>query len=205
MRSHCKECIKIYRNNHKDTIQQYRNNHRHERQQYRKKYYQNNKWKEQQQNKEYRKTHTEQILNKKNQWTKQRYQSDFTFKYRMRISQGLQKAFKSIHYSKNGISIFTILRYSQQQFNERLLLYLNKPCERCGKINITTNNSHIDHIIPMSLAKTEKELIQLNQLENLRLICSQCNLTKSDKLDFDNAILPKIAHFYINRSKQKRN
>ena len=105
LRSHCKECIKIYRNNHKDTIQQYRNNHRHERQQYRKKYYQNNKWKEQQQNKEYRKTHTEQILNKKNQRTKKRYQSDFTFKYRMRISQGLQKAFKSIHYSKNGISI----------------------------------------------------------------------------------------------------
>jgi len=43
-------------------------------------------------------------------------------------------------------------------------------------------NYEIDHIIPISLAKTENDVIRLNQLNNLRLICKNCNRNKRDKI-----------------------
>ena len=41
----------------------------------------------------------------------------------------------------------------------------------------------IDHIIPISSAKTEEEIIKLNHYSNLRPLCSQINrYVKKDKL-----------------------
>ena len=40
---------------------------------------------------------------------------------------------------------------------------------------------HIDHIMPLSMAKTEDELVRLNHYKNLRPLWAHENLTKSDK------------------------
>ena len=45
-------------------------------------------------------------------------------------------------------------------------------------------NVHIDHIIPMSTAKSEEEVIKLNQYTNLQLLKAEDNLEKSDKLNW---------------------
>lgn len=43
----------------------------------------------------------------------------------------------------------------------------------------------IDHIIPLSSAKTEEEVVQLNHYTNLQPLCSKINRDiKSDKIDF---------------------
>ncbi len=43
---------------------------------------------------------------------------------------------------------------------------------------------HIDHIVPLSSATTEEELLGLNHYKNLQLLISADNLAKSDKLDW---------------------
>ena len=43
---------------------------------------------------------------------------------------------------------------------------------------------HIDHVIPLSLAKTEEELIGLNHYINLQYLYDKDNLEKHDKLDW---------------------
>lgn len=43
------------------------------------------------------------------------------------------------------------------------------------------NQWHLDHIIPLSTAKTEKELIKLNHYSNLRPLWARDNMIKSNK------------------------
>lgn len=43
---------------------------------------------------------------------------------------------------------------------------------------------HIDHIVPISTAKNEQELIALNRYTNLQYLYPQDNLKKSDRLDW---------------------
>ena len=47
-----------------------------------------------------------------------------------------------------------------------------------------TQNVHIDHIVPLSTAKTEKDVYRLCHYTNLQLLNAKDNLRKSDKLDF---------------------
>ncbi len=43
----------------------------------------------------------------------------------------------------------------------------------------------IDHIIPISFAKTEEDIIKLNHYTNLQPLCSKINRDiKKDKLDY---------------------
>ena len=43
---------------------------------------------------------------------------------------------------------------------------------------------HIDHIVPLSVAKTEAEVIKLNHYSNLQYLYASDNLEKSDSLDW---------------------
>jgi len=51
---------------------------------------------------------------------------------------------------------------------------------------------HIDHIIPVSLAKSIKEIIMLSHYSNLRPMWSKDNILKSDKIDENNELYIKI-------------
>ena len=51
---------------------------------------------------------------------------------------------------------------------------------------------HIDHIIPVSLAKSIKEIIILSHYSNLRPMWSKDNILKSDKIDENNELYIKI-------------
>lgn len=81
---------------------------------------------------------------------------------------------------------FEMLGSTAEKYQEYLDSFIGKPCQcgiMCeGKTIITYENSHIDHIIPLAEAKTEEDVVKLNQIENLQRICDKCNLTKSDYL-----------------------
>jgi 5-methylcytosine-specific restriction endonuclease McrA len=48
-------------------------------------------------------------------------------------------------------------------------------CQLCG-CNVKDDKLHLDHIIPISRGGT-------SSTENLRVLCADCNLKKSDSLD----------------------
>lgn len=62
--------------------------------------------------------------------------------------------------------------YKHQQQRKRLLV--NDWCTRCGA---TQGPFHADHIIPLSAGGT-------NDDDNYQLLCSSCNLDKSNKIDW---------------------
>ncbi|WP_040209140.1 HNH endonuclease [Neobacillus jeddahensis] len=65
-------------------------------------------------------------------------------------------------------------RSSLDQFYQVLSSFYNGKCFYCGK-TIKKENAHVDHFIPWSF-------VQADQLWNLVIACSTCNLSKSDKL-----------------------
>jgi len=54
------------------------------------------------------------------------------------------------------------------------------PREWLGNIEV-----HIDHIIPISTAKTEEEVYKLNHYSNLQLLFKEDNLMKSNRLNWE--------------------
>jgi CRISPR/Cas system Type II protein with McrA/HNH and RuvC-like nuclease domain len=65
-------------------------------------------------------------------------------------------------------------RSSLDHFYQMLSSFYNGKCFYCGKA-IKKENAHVDHFIPWSF-------VQADQLWNLVIACSACNLSKSDKL-----------------------
>jgi hypothetical protein len=65
-------------------------------------------------------------------------------------------------------------RSSLDQFYQVLSAFYSGKCFYCGKA-IKKENAHVDHFIPWSF-------VQADQLWNLVIACSACNLSKSDKL-----------------------
>lgn len=71
-----------------------------------------------------------------------------------------------------GINYDHFLIYIQNKFTEGMTL------EKLGR------EIHIDHIIPLSSAKTEEELYNLCHYTNLQPLWAKDNLTKSNKTDY---------------------
>jgi|ERR1035437_171607 5-methylcytosine-specific restriction endonuclease McrA len=110
---------------------------------------------------------------------KARYSNEPMFKLRRCTSVALCAALKNFGLTKGG-STFKLLGYSSRDLYFYLSQYIYKFCEDCNVTILTWGNSHRDHIIPESVGKTKEEIIQLNQLCNLRLICGPCNIKKGD-------------------------
>ncbi|WP_103667602.1 HNH endonuclease [Pseudanabaena sp. BC1403] len=52
----------------------------------------------------------------------------------------------------------------------------NYQCQSCQKIDLTTKNLQVDHIIPLAQGGT-------NEFSNFQTLCAKCNREKSAKLD----------------------
>ncbi|QQZ07673.1 HNH endonuclease [Heyndrickxia vini] len=91
-------------------------------------------------------------------------------------------------------------RSSLDQFYSVLESFYNGKCFYCGKAIKKKDGVHVDHFIPWSF-------VQADQLWNLVLSCSSCNLSKSDKLadtDYLHALIDRNDHFLTISSFQLR-
>ena len=52
----------------------------------------------------------------------------------------------------------------------------NYQCQSCQKIDLTTKNLQVDHIIPLKQGGT-------NEFSNFQTLCAKCNREKSAKID----------------------
>jgi hypothetical protein len=129
------------------------------------------------QKEEWRKINKEKIKTQKRKWNKLQKEINVLYNLSQLISSSFRKSFKRSGFSKKSKSI-EILGYSFEEFK----LYLESKFEpwmtweNKGLYNGELNYGwDIDHIIPISSAITEEEIIKLNHYTNLQPLCSKVN------------------------------
>jgi hypothetical protein len=168
---------KEYNLKNKDKIKLYDILNKEKRKIYNKKYQSVNKDKQ----KEYLEKHVNKDKEKKKkyhrEYIKNRCKIDPLYKLKKLIRENISRSIKRNNFNKIS-NTQNILGCSFKKFQ----LYLESKFEfwmsweNHGKYNGEFNYGwDIDHIIPISSAKTEEELIKLNHFSNLQPLCSKIN------------------------------
>ena len=164
----CKDCSK-------DAKKKWSNNNRQHKTDYKKDWDSKNY----ERNKDYRVKNKEIIKLNARKWyiknkdiklerEKKRLKSDTLFKIKHNLRRNIKQSLYSMGYSKNSKSE-EILGCSYDFFLNWL-----------GSCN-DVNNFHLDHIVPVSLANTEIEILYLNHYSNIQLLTPKENLIKGNK------------------------
>lgn len=207
-RSNCKFCSKIYREKNKELIKEYREKNKEKMKLYFKnrKYnsekkleyynlnkddilkklkenYISNKYKKIEYQKKYQKNNKQ----KRNIYLNKRRRSDPLFNLITNIRNLINNSFYKMNYSKTS-KTQQILGCSFNEFKE----YLESKFESWMEWNNRGlyNGEYsfgwdIDHIIPLSTAKDENDLVRLNHYTNLQPLCSKINRdNKKNKIEY---------------------
>ena len=130
--------------------------------------------------KEYAKTHKEQLRTYYTKYTHNRRKNDDVFHFKSQIRHLINQSFRRRGIQKRG-KTEDIVGCDFETFNKYLLdtYKMNYGHEWDGIEEV-----HIDHIVPLSTASTEEELLKLCHYTNLQLLKAKDNLDKKDKLDW---------------------
>jgi hypothetical protein len=147
-----------------------------------------NKEKFRQYNREYRQKNKNKIRKReieyqetRNARQKERMENDIIFKFKRQTRDVIRQSFKRGKYIKEE-KTEKIIGCTYMQFIEHLLkTFKNNYGYEWNK----KEQVHIDHIIPLSTAKSKEEIIKLCHYTNLQLLKAKDNLRKSNRLDFD--------------------
>lgn len=195
--SHCKSCRKEYDIINKDKIADYQKQWNKTNDDYKKQWYEDNKevlkTRPTVQQNEAQKEHKSEYMkiyylnNKDNinklavEYQRQRLKSDLLYRLSHNIRGNIGSSFKrgKRRYRKSkktedilGCSIEWFKEYIESLFTEGM------NWELMGK------EIHLDHIIPVSIARSEKEIIMFNHWTNFQPLWAEENRKKSDKIDF---------------------
>jgi hypothetical protein len=185
---------KKYYLNHEENLIKDRNrikSERVKRNEYSKTYYQNNKEKIKEYRQEYYKLNNVKIKEKARVWEKNnkvrrnksvnerikiRKKEDVLFKLKTKLKTDIYISLKRKTRSKKleqiiGLGFNEYKRYIENQFESWM-----------SWDNWGLHTWHIDHIVPLSFAKTEEEIYLLWHYTNLRPISAKENLVKSNKI-----------------------
>lgn len=122
--------------------------------------------------KQYASTHKEKITNN----AKKRWDSDPFYKCKKTIRNMITCVFSKTNYTKRTKTA-QIIGCSFEKFKSHI--------ESQFKPGMSWENRHlwhIDHIMPVSMAKTYDEVVRLNNYKNLRPLWAHENRSKSDKI-----------------------
>ena len=162
-------------------------------------YYANHRFELNQKNAEYRAIHQDRIKEKKKSANKA-YREKNQIKLR-----DYDKEYK--HRRRNEDYIFKLVCQTRTAIYKSFARNGHVKADRCEKITGLpqdelikyligtykqnyghewngTENVHIDHIVPISTAKTEEDVMRLCNYTNLQLLKAKDNLAKSNKLNF---------------------
>jgi hypothetical protein len=130
------------------------------------------------------KTYNQTYINKNRQtisrrYFQKRYNNDALFKIRCLVRNNANRAFRYLLKERNtpslkllGCNNWNVLKiYLEKQFQKGMTWNNHGP-----------NGWHIDHIVPLSSAKTPKQIIELCHYTNLQPLWAKENLQKSNKL-----------------------
>jgi hypothetical protein len=139
-------------------------------------YYKENKEKILRANKEYARKNHEKTIRDKSKYQKERIKRDPLYKLKLGIRSLISISIKGLGYTKKSRT-HEILGCSFQQFK----LYIEQRFQK-GMTWENRSEWHLDHIIPVSSAKSEQEIIKLNHYTNFRPLWAKENLRKSNKM-----------------------
>jgi hypothetical protein len=168
-RNNCKECK--LKNNHK-----WRNNNKDMVSNIGKIWREKNKESIQNKIKNWEKKNYQKIRDRKNKRVKERRKEDPIFYLMNKIRCRLRKYLITLNITKKNRT-FDIVGCTPQEVKEHL--------EKQFVVGMSWENKnlwHIDHIIPLSSAKTEEELYKLCHFTNLQPLWAEENLKKSNKI-----------------------
>jgi len=141
-------------------------------------YYQKNKEKIKQKSHNYYKNNKKIIRKRHQLYQNKRCKEDSLFKLRRNISTLVRNMLVKGGYNKNT-KTFKILGCSFEEFKRHLESQFQKGMTWD---NYGRNGWHIDHIYPVSKAKNERHLIELNHYTNLQPLWEKDNLSKGNKI-----------------------
>jgi len=191
----CKECINQYYENNKQSKKEYYENNKNEISRKNKEYSQKPEVKERKQKyiKEYSQKpevkeknilykQKPEVKEKINKYQKQKRNNPL-YKLQTNIRTAISTLIKEKEFNKRkntlkiiGLESWDCLKkHIEKQFTENM----SWDNYGVGKNNTTW---HIDHITPISLAKTETEIYKLNHYSNLRPMWGSNNIKKRDKI-----------------------
>lgn len=130
--------------------------------------------------------HKDRIYQYRKEYNKIKMETDEMYRFKTKIRNFINKSFKRQNFTKNN-GTFDLVGCNPQELKDYLYktFYDNYGYEYDGKEDV-----HIDHIIPLKMAKTEEEVIKLCHYTNLQLLKARDNLIKNDKTDFELPPLP---------------
>lgn len=125
----------------------------------------------------YQKENKDKINERMREYNKNRCSSDINYKLRRTIGRLISQSIKLYGFQKSkksleiiGLNTIDFRNYLESKFETWM------SWENYGLYNGELNYGwDIDHIIPLSSAKTEEELIRLNHYTNLQPLCSYIN------------------------------
>ena len=184
-KSICKLCErennKLYREKNREKeanrLKEYRLNNLDKRLEYESSYRENNKETINSYQKKYYLENKDIIAKRQRIYEIKRRVNDPIFKLSGNIRTMIRKSIKSNGYPKKS-KTYEILGCSFEQFKEYIELLWESwmTWENHGKYNGELNYGwDIDHIIPLSSATTEDEILKLNHYSNLQPLCSKVN------------------------------
>lgn len=191
LKTNCIDCCKIYYENYRkrniekerQRISDYNNNKRvvdkDKLREYKKSYYIINKEEIERKKKEYTRKNKKELHKKRMSNTLRRLNENLGGIIRYSLKN---KGFKKMSRTSQilGCSPMYLKSYLESKFEPWM------SWENWGKYDGKINTSwDIDHIIPISSAKTEEDILNLNHYTNLQPLCSYINrFVKCDKIDY---------------------
>jgi len=135
--------------------------------------------------KAYREANKEKLAEQKTAYISQRKKSDPVFKLRRDYGASCRRAFRSISQKKNVKSLKLLDLKTWQQLAKHLSEQFYDHPETGEEMTFDNHGFygwHIDHIIPLSTAKTEEDIIKLCHYTNLQPMWAEENIAKSNKI-----------------------
>lgn len=174
----CKICVikirKDYISRNPEKLKKWRNN-----------YYKKNKNKLLEKSRKWYKENKKRSLELNNLWKKEKSTTDPVFKLKRNISTLVRASFKRYNYKKNT-KTENILSCSIEEFKNHIksqfLNWMNWDNHGLRKYNNYNCVWEMDHIIPISYAQTEEEVVILNHWSNFQPKCGKRNGEKGNTL-----------------------
>ena len=135
--------------------------------------------------KAYRKANKEKIAKRMKLYKRRRRVKDSLFRLKHNYSHSCRKAFHSINKKKNVKSLKLLGVETWQELAKHFKSQFYDHPETGEEMtfdNYGLHGWHIDHIIPLDSAKTEKEIVKLCHHTNLQPMWAEENIKKSNKI-----------------------